>query len=173
MGQGAAAGWSTADLRTHEAELRAAARHICRDPMEREDLIQDTFERGLRYLRSGNPAPRNMRVWLVSILRNAFIDRTRRTAVAFEELGEHSAPLEHEPPAWSDVSLDEVRAALAELEPELRVPFEMHYIAQVRYREIAEQLRIPSNTVATRLLRARKLLRQILLRDRGGEGSVR
>ena len=39
-----------AELATHEAELRTASRYICRNDSEREDLIQDTFERALRHL---------------------------------------------------------------------------------------------------------------------------
>jgi RNA polymerase sigma factor (sigma-70 family) len=163
-----AAVWSDTELRTHEAALRAAARYICRDEGEREDLIQDAFERGLRFLSAGNPRPTNMRVWLVSILRNAFIDRRRRAAVVFEELdADRAAPAaEPEPPPWADVSIDEVRAALAELDPGLRAAFELHYLERFRYREIAERLGIPANTVATRLFRARKALRDVLLRGR-------
>jgi RNA polymerase sigma-70 factor, ECF subfamily len=167
--------WSDAELRTHEAALRAAARYICRDDGEREDLIQDTFERGLRFLSAGNPRPTNMRVWLVSILRNAFIDRRRRArgAVVFEELDDRTdraPPIEAEPPpVWAEVSIDEVRAALGRLEPGLRKAFELHYLDRLRYREISDQLGIPANTVATRLFRARKALREVLLRERGAK----
>lgn len=159
--------WSDPDLRIHEAELRAAARYLCGNDSEREDLIQDTFERALRFLSRGNPRPTNMRPWLVSILRHAFIDLKRRTAVAFVPLGDDPSAIEQEPqPPWGDVSVEQVRVAVARLEPELGVIFEMHYFSQLRYKDIAKQLGIPQNTVATRLLRARKVLRDILMRDR-------
>lgn len=162
-----------AELAKHEAELRTASRYICRNDSEREDLIQDTFERALRYLGAGRPQPMNMRAWLVSILRNAFIDRRRRAAVAgtvFDDaLDRAPAPTpdtEPEPP-WSAVSVDDVRAALPQLDEAQRVAFELHYLHRMRYDQIAGQLGIPSNTVATRLFRARKALREILLRDLG------
>jgi RNA polymerase sigma-70 factor, ECF subfamily len=165
--------WSEADLRIHEAELRAAARYICAGDGEQDDLIQDAFERALRFLAKGNARPVHIRPWLVSILRHAFIDRKRRTAVAFVSIVEEPSAIEQDPqPPWSEVALADVRRAVATLEPDLRVPFEMHYFAQVRYREIAAQLRIPANTVATRLLRARKNLREILMRDRVRPRSV-
>jgi len=159
-------GWTDAALRIHEAELRAAARNICRNDSEREDLIQDTFERALRFLSSGHPRPTQMRPWLVSILRHVFIDRMRRTAVAFVEIADEPRAVEQDPqPPWSAVSIDKVRSAVATLDPELRVPFELHYFAQLRYKDIAVQLGMPANTVATRLLRARKALREVLMRD--------
>jgi RNA polymerase sigma-70 factor (ECF subfamily) len=155
-----------AELLAHEAELRSAARHICRDAAEREDLIQDTFERALRFL-AANPRPNNMCPWLISILRNAFIDRRRRAAVAKTVLDNDVAERTPDPapdPPWSTISLDEVRAALAELDEPQRVVFELHYLRGVRYREIVDRLGIPANTVATRLFRARKALREILQR---------
>src|SRR5262249_47976961 len=100
----------TAELAMHEAELRTASRYICRDDNEREDLIQDTFERALRHLGAGNPKPTNMRAWLVSILRNAFIDRKRRAAVAGtvfddDQANAAAAPDPDPEPPWSTVSL--------------------------------------------------------------------
>jgi len=109
-----------------------------------------------------------MRAWLVSILRNAFIDRKRRAAVArtvFDDSSASAPEPEPEPaPLWSSVSLDDVRAALAQLDEAQRRVFELHYLSRMRYGQIASQLGIPSNTVATRLFRARKALREILLR---------
>lgn len=154
------------DLAEHEAALRGAARYICRDAGEREDLIQDTFERALRYLSAGHPDPHNPRVWLISIMRNAFIDRTRRRAIAFEELADAPAVEPDPEPAWGAVSLDEVRAALEQIDPDLRATFELHYLRRLRYGEIAAQLGIPANTVASRLFRARKALRTRLLAAR-------
>lgn len=167
--------WAT-ELALHEAALRSAARYICRDDSEREDLIQDTFERALRHLGAGNPRPINMRAWLVSILRNAFIDRKRRAAVArtvFDDSTESApTPAPDPEPPWSAVSLDDVRAALAELDEAQRVVFELHYLSRMRYDQIAGQLGIPSNTVATRLYRARKALRERLLRGLGVDGAA-
>jgi RNA polymerase sigma-70 factor (ECF subfamily) len=155
------------ELAAHEAELRSAARNICRDGAEREDLIQDTFERALRFLAAANPRPHNMCAWLISILRNAFVDRRRRAAAARTILDNSAVALAPEPapdPPWSSISIDEVRAALAALAAPQRVVFELHHLEQLCYREIADRLGIPSNTVATRLFRARKALRELLKR---------
>jgi RNA polymerase sigma factor (sigma-70 family) len=150
------------DLAAHEDALAAAARFLCRNDQEREDLVQDTFERALRYLAAGNPRPVHLRAWLVSILRNAFIDRRRKAKVELVELVDPPAVEPDPAPVWGAVSLDEVRAALATLDGDLRTVFELHYLDRLRYSDIATRLGIPANTIATRLYRARKLLRERL-----------
>src|SRR5262245_22884886 len=120
-----------AELAVHAPELRGIARHICRDDAEREDLIQDTFERALRFLAAGNPRPANPCGWLISILRNAFIDRMRRAAISRVVLDGDAAERAAEPPPeapWSAITVDEIRAALVEIEPAQRQVFELHYL---------------------------------------------
>lgn len=153
----------SAELAEHEEALRNAARFICRDAQDRDDLIQDTFERALRYLAAGHSEPVNLRAWLVSILRNAFIDRTRRAKVNFVELENPPAVPPEPEETWSAFSLEQVREALVQLDPDLRAVFQLHYIDHLRYSEVAARLRIPSNTIASRLHRARRQLRERLI----------
>lgn len=154
--------WSDADLAQHLPALRAAAAHLCRRAWETDDLVQDAFERALRYLSAGNPPPTHMRAWLVSIMRNAFVDRIRKRAAAAEPIEDPPAPEAEPEPTWAQVSTDEVRAALGKLDGELRRVFELHYLDGLPYREVAARLTLPENTVASRLYRARKLLKDLL-----------
>jgi DNA-directed RNA polymerase specialized sigma24 family protein len=52
------------------------------------------------------------------------------------------------------------------LEPEFRQVFTLHAFERRSYKDIAAALDIPQNTVGTRLLRARKKLRVLLLGGR-------
>jgi RNA polymerase sigma-70 factor (ECF subfamily) len=158
------------DLAVHEPMLRATARHLCRKAWETDDLVQDTFERALKHLEAGRPPPTQMRPWLTSILRNAFIDRIRRKAVTFETIEDPAQPETDAAPPWADVTIGEVRAALAKLDEHLRLAFELHYLQGLRYREVAKRLAIADNTVASRLFRARQALREELERSREAEG---
>jgi RNA polymerase sigma-70 factor (ECF subfamily) len=158
-----------AGLAQYAGALRAAARALCPNPAEREDLVQDTFERALRHLARGNEPVRNARAWLVTILRNAFIDRMRVVRSMPLDDEDLPAPDPEPQPAWADVTLVDVRAALAEIDPDLRAVFELHYLEGMRYREIAARLSVPENTVASRLFRARKAVRAQLLASRGEE----
>jgi RNA polymerase sigma-70 factor (ECF subfamily) len=151
------------ELERHEPALRAAARAICRNSAECEDLVQDTFERALRYLRDGHEPVRHLRAWLVAILRNAFIDRMRADRDMSPEIDEVPAPEPDAQPPWAAVTLADVRAACAEIDANLSAVFELHYLQGQSYREISVRLSVPENTVASRLFRARKALRNHLL----------
>jgi RNA polymerase sigma-70 factor (ECF subfamily) len=158
-------------VREHEALLTAIARRLCGNDADAADLVHDSYERALRawdrYSDRGN-----LRSWLVAILNNLFIDRCRkhRRAPRTEALEgvEVAAPEPSASPAWSNVTDQQVNAALATLGPEFRRVYELHVRGR-SYDEIAAELKIAKPTVGTRLIRARKKLKEALLRDLGGE----
>jgi RNA polymerase sigma-70 factor (ECF subfamily) len=165
--QSRARAWTGADLAEHESALRFTAAHLCQRRWDTDDLVQDTFERALKFLAAGHPPPDHMLPWLRSILKNTFIDRVRKKVVPHEPVEDHPAPEIEREPAWASLSVDDVREGLARLDPTVRRVFELHYLDGLRYREIAHKLGIPENTVASKLYRARKLLRDEL--DRSDE----
>jgi len=151
------------DLARHVPALRAAARALCRNSADCEDLVQDTFVRALGHLAGDKQPVRNLRAWLVAILRNAFIDRVRAERSSEHDVEDCPAPEPDPQPPWASVTLADVRAACAALDPDLRAVFELHYLDGLGYREIAARLSIPVNTVASRLFRCRRELRALLL----------
>jgi RNA polymerase sigma-70 factor, ECF subfamily len=151
------------ELSLHAGALRAAAGALCRNGSECEDLIQDTFERALRHMVERDTPVRNMRAWLVTILRNVFIDRMRAERATTWAIDDCPAAEPDPEPPWADVTLADVQIALATIEVELREVFELHYLKGMRYRDIAARLAVPENTVASRLFRARRALRDQLL----------
>jgi RNA polymerase sigma-70 factor (ECF subfamily) len=158
-------------VREHEALLTAIARRLCGNDADAADLVHDTYERALRawdrYSDRGN-----LRSWMVAILNNLFVDRCRkhRRTPRTEAIEDHelAAPEPGAQPAWSRVTAQQVDAALATLGPEFRRVYELHVRGR-SYDEIATELRIAKPTVGTRLIRARKKLKEALLRDLGGE----
>ena len=61
----------------HADALYNLARYLTRDPSEAEDLVQETYERALR---AWDQLERdtNVKAWLFTILRNAFLSRHRQ-----------------------------------------------------------------------------------------------
>lgn len=160
----------TEAVREHEALLTGIARRLCGNDADAADLVHDTYERALRawdrYAERGN-----LRSWLVAILHNLFIDRCRkhRRAPRTEALDpELAAPEPSVAPVWSRVTEQQIGAALATLGAEFRRVYELH-VGGRSYDEIAAELNIAKATVGTRLIRARKKLKEALLRDLGGE----
>ena len=154
-------------VRAHELDLTLLAEQLGSGKADARDLVQDTFERALRAW-DRLPADSNVRGWLVTILHNLFIDRCRRAGRApttpIQDELQAPPPVDAAPPAWADVTPEQLRAALSELDGEFRRAYELHALEGWSYRRIADELGIPMNTVGTRLLRARRKLRAILLR---------
>jgi RNA polymerase sigma-70 factor (ECF subfamily) len=143
---------------------------LTRNPSDARDLVQDTLERGFRSLHRFEGGT-NMRVWLLRILVNLFIDECRRNARAprLEALDEQLASSraadqdDHcAEAAWSSISNEQFQATLLALDPLFRNVYELRMRSKLKYDEIARQLDIPVGTVATRLARARTKLRQLL-----------
>jgi RNA polymerase sigma-70 factor (ECF subfamily) len=155
-------------VRPHLQHLFGRALRFERSPVDAWDLVQDTLERGLRHLDQFRPGT-NVRVWLFTIMFHIFIDRCRRRS--HEQLmepvvAEEVASPEADPVSpWEGVSELQLRQALARLESPFREIVELHCEGQCSYREISEQLHIPLGTVGTRLLRARRKLRALLVEE--------
>ena len=136
------------------------ARWLTRDPHEAEDLVQETYLKGLRGFGSFRDGT-NFRAWMYRILRNTFLtsrsglratacssiddDRSVRSPRATPE-SLFSAPRECRSAAAGDRS-----AAAAFREVLLLSDME-----NMSYREIGETLSIPIGTVTSRLMRARQ-----------------
>jgi len=154
--------------------LAKIAQRLYRSASDANDLVQDTIERAIRI---GLPEDvHNPRAWLATMMHNLFIDRCRKAARApvHEPLDDvHDAmnltplSLDAPEPNWSDATIEDVRAALDQIDQEFRKVYIMHTFEQRSYEQIAAELKISRVTVGTRLTRTRKLLRKLLVKQIG------
>lgn len=140
-------------------ELYRYALSLCQNPDTAEDLVQETFLRGWRAhteLRDAHAA----KAWLYTILRNEHA-----------RLYERQRPDVCDPATLPDIAVTgydtrpeahSLRRALAALGSEYREPLLLQVIGGFSCREIGQMLDLNTNTVLTRLFRARKLLREQL-----------
>jgi len=150
----------------HRAELLGRARALCRGHLDADDVVQDALLRAWRGHGSMRD-PGRARAWLFSILHNTFIDRVRRQRVAPASRSVEGLELPDVPPpaepGWHALGGDDLRAAVAELPDDLRDVYRLHALEGRDYVWLADHLGIPKATVGTRLLRARRRLRDLLL----------
>jgi RNA polymerase sigma-70 factor (ECF subfamily) len=149
-------------IKATSAELYRYAMGLCHNPHVAEDLVQETFMRAWRAqekLRDPNAA----RAWLYTILRNEharLYERQRPEACDPHEL----PPI---PSKGYDTSPEAfvLRRALAELDMDYREPLMLQVIGGFSCKEIGQMLGLKTNTVLTRLFRARQTLRRMLTED--------
>jgi RNA polymerase sigma-70 factor, ECF subfamily len=160
-------------FRTHGEFLRRLAVQLCRSSLDPDDLLQDVLERTMQHVHALLPDG-DHRAWMARVMRNLFIDRLRRRAAAPAQNA-----LEDETPApppesrewWEDLDAEDIRGRITELPAELRAAFELHVFEGCSYAEIASRLGIPKMTVGTRILRARRRLKQLFLAGCATEGN--
>jgi RNA polymerase sigma-70 factor (ECF subfamily) len=148
------------DVLAELGALRRYAGSLARGGEDAEDLVHDTLVRAYEK-RSTFQRGRNLRVWLLSILHNCFVDRVRsrraQAAEAAAPLPEAAAP----PPQEHVVRLAEVREAFLALPADQRAALHLVAIEGLTYAEAAAALGVPVGTVMSRLARARAALRAI------------
>ena len=151
--------------------LYRTALRLTHDRAEADDLVQETWLRALRHFDQFDPGS-NCRAWLVTILRNAFLNRLRRQGrerLESEMTGERgdSAPFEDsvierstpEEEFFQTVFHGDVERALKSLSPASQQVIVLADFEGFTYKEIAQVLNCPIGTVMSRLSRARQLLR--------------
>ncbi|MHC5110053.1 MAG: RNA polymerase sigma factor [Planctomycetota bacterium] len=149
------------------------------------DRVDDVAQQAWTALWSRAKELRNVgkwRSWLYRLVRNAAIDAgrdiTRRRDRRQESL-EHAAsggwavmdPNRPETDLVRDERRDEVMAAVASLPALYREPFVLRHVNGWSYREIAEVMNMPVDSIETRLVRARRFLREALQRRLDGEAG--
>jgi RNA polymerase sigma-70 factor (ECF subfamily) len=155
-------------------QLYNFARWLTQDSSEADDLVQETYAKALRGF-SSFQAGTNFRAWIYRILRNSFLSsRTGlKVTVVFDEEDQESAPATDaanpESLLIEQASREMVQQALEELPVRHREILLLCEVEEMSYQEIAETLAIPAGTVMSRLFRARKALRQILMKKTRGD----
>jgi RNA polymerase sigma-70 factor (ECF subfamily) len=149
--------------------LYRVAQSITRNPTDAEDLVQDTLIRAYRAIERFDG--RYPRAWLLTIMRNAQINRVRRKRPELmRDPDETMARVADESPDGADAEsqlMDQefeapIEEALAALPEKFRKVVELVDLNQLSYQEAADALGIPVGTVMSRLHRARRNIRQHL-----------
>jgi len=157
----------------HLDRVFEAARWLCANRSEAEDLVQETYLRAFEHFEQFAPGT-NCRAWLLTILRHAFLNRRKRAARELldpdGEVPEPEAGWEYgsvisnpEEAFFQEVMEPEVERALAALPAAFREVVVLADLEECSYKEIAQIVGCPPGTVMSRLYRGRRLLKQSLL----------
>lgn len=167
-------------LEDHLDSMWFTALRLTKDRRGAEDLVQEACLRAIENidsLRSREKA----KGWLLKILTNTFINRYRKGISEGVVLGgeeefidslhyKNGEYIDLEGEIFSRVMDEEVKEALDNLPIEFRMAVLLVDIEELSYEEACEILGISSGTLASRLYRGRRLLRDSLInyaRERG------
>lgn len=155
----------------HLDTLYNVALRLTGSPADAEDLVQDAMTKAYRSWDKYELGT-NCRAWLITILRNTFINQYRKasrrpTPVQFdavEDISVFESVKEEDPEGsfFDEIVDDEVKRAIQELPEEFRTPVVLSDIEGLSYAEIAEILDVPVGTVKSRLYRGRQRLQKRL-----------
>src|SRR5687768_11584090 len=155
----------------HLDVLYRVALRLAGDPSAAEDLVQDTMLRAFRGWSGFRPGT-NVRAWLLTILRNTFINEYRRrkrapVAMDIEAVEPYAiyrsvADTDPEGEFFSRIVDTRVLEAVDRLPAPFREVVVLSDMEGMPYGEIAEALGVPVGTVKSRLFRARRQLQREL-----------
>ncbi len=167
------------------SNLYRAAFYLTKNKAEAEDLVQETYLRAFGFFDNFEPGT-NCKAWLLTILRNLFINRyhqkTREPETFdWEEInhgyhssledGEQSSRGNPESLLSSKVIVQKIGTALKELPEEFRTAIVLVDIEELTYQEAGKVMGCPIGTVRSRVYRGRQIL-QGALRDYAVQSGV-
>lgn len=155
----------------HLNSLYNYALHITVNPVDAEDLVQETYLKAYRFFNSFEQGT-NCKAWLFKIMKNNYINMFRKNAkepgmVDYDYIKDfyHTIKAEQSDTAHIDGDYfhsllhEEVYQALQSLPEEFREVIQLCDIEGFTYEEIANMVESPIGTIRSRLYRGRKLLR--------------
>lgn len=164
-------------VRKHQDRIYRHAFYLLKNSEDAKDMTQETFIRAWQH--RTKIRQKTAHSWLLKCVQNLCFNQLKRRKFQVhlseeDEEGETLEMLLHEHSFQSNPTPDEiaikqelkqlVHRAIEELPPNLRSLVVMRELEEMSYKEIAEVLKQPENTVKSNIFRARKKLREILNR---------
>jgi RNA polymerase sigma-70 factor (ECF subfamily) len=160
-------------LERYMSSVYKFAYRYVRDPADAEDVTQEAFVRAWKNLEKFDPS-RNFKTWLFTIARNAALDLIKKKKpLVFSRIGDGEGELDSflapyvNDPELPDALFDRsalkanMQNALASLPLAYRTVLAMRYNENLKFREIAEALGEPIDTVKSKHRRGLILLRKV------------
>lgn len=140
------------------ATLKGFAYNLTRDSEDASDLIQDTVLKAIQY-RTQYVRAGNFKAWLITIMKNTFINNYRRKKLKYNSINEiaYLSDTKHNA-TESMINAKDIEKKIQDLNDEFKLPLE-RFINGYKYHEIAEEMKLPIGTVKSRIFFARNKIK--------------
>jgi len=140
---------------------------------EAEDIAIKAFAKAFDKLETYNKKY-TFKTWLITIAKNIYIDHLRKQKAIFISLNREdktNIDVLDESPSAEDAIITEQNLAvllanIKKLKPAYQEVIQLRYFQEMRLKEIAMVLNEPLSTVKVKLMRARKLLAEIIKKSK-------
>ncbi len=137
-----------------------------------EDVTIETFVKAFDKIATYNPEFQ-FNTWLIAIAKNVHIDmlRKKKTTIFVTTTNNSAAyTIADTSPSMEDVLITEQNLSrllqfIKKLKPSYQEIIQMRYFQEMSYQEIAADLNEPLNNIKIKILRAKKLLAEIIIKS--------
>lgn len=138
-----------------------------------EDITIETFSKAFDKIATYNPEFQ-FNTWLIAIAKNVHIDLLRKKkSTLFIDITDEEDDIAYgiaddspsaEDQIITEQNLNRLLQFIKQLKPAYQEVIQMRYFQEMSYQEIADELNEPLNNVKIKLLRAKKLLAEIIVK---------
>lgn len=136
-----------------------------------DDIVIETFAKAFDKISTYNPEF-GFNTWLITIAKNVHIDMLRKKkSTLFLEITDEENSIANQilddTPTVEDTiiteqNLSKLLQQIKQLKPAYQEVIQLRYFQEMSYQDMAEQLNEPLNNIKIKLLRAKKLLAEII-----------
>ena len=146
-------------------KMYALCLRYARHSLEAQDMLQDglikTFDKLNQFQHKGS-----LEYWIRRIMINTALKYYRKSSFQKELLGvEHNIERSEDPSVYSRLSEQELMAIINSLPEGYKMVFNLYAVDGYSHKEIAEMLSIQESTSRSQLVKARKLLQKLILKN--------
>ncbi|MBP8793365.1 MAG: sigma-70 family RNA polymerase sigma factor [Lutibacter sp.] len=136
---------------------------------EAQDITIKTFSKAFDKIHLFNPSY-NFKTWLITISKNIFIDhirKDRKEVISINKKESEAYKIFDETPSAEDQliidqNLAELLHYIKRLKPDYQDIINLRYFREMSYNEMADYLNEPLSNIKVKLMRAKKLLAEII-----------
>jgi RNA polymerase sigma factor (sigma-70 family) len=143
--------------------MLSVCRRYTRHEMEAEDILQDALIKVFKNIEKFK-FEGSFEGWVRRIVVNTALKNYKKSSVQKEQIGlESYQEGSMEPKAIANLGEEELMNLIAKMPDGYRIVFNLYIIEGYSHREIAERLEIKESTSRSQLVKARRLLQEMLI----------
>lgn len=148
----------------YQDKLLRYANYLVNDEALASDIVQDSFIKSFINLNSFD-IHKKFSSWIYRIVHNEALNSIRKNKLTLpiDEFFDIKDNRDLEEDLIKKEIIDQTHQCLSKIPLKYKEPLSLYYLEEKSYQEVSDILRLPINTVATRISRAKSIMKKICL----------